>query len=148
MGSEPEEDSEPDRSVPRWGHNPEPFDDSHSIQGKLLWLLVMGTVGGLAAAVRTWSGGPSGPAWGVAVLAAVGTAAATALFCRWERLPILPGLLPGSLMGLGSYAATSAYLAGRTTVYLLELPIPSIVGSVPGIVLFLVVMRVVASKHP
>jgi hypothetical protein len=50
-------------------------------------------------------------------------------------------LLSGPLSGIGSLFVIGEYLAGRTTVYRFEIVFASLIGALPGVILYVILTR-------
>jgi len=78
------------------------------------------------------------------VLSATCGAVSVALYSIRLRYPLL-GLVPGAIMGLMSFFALHYYVQGRHSVYNVELALVAAVASVPGALMYYVVLRKLAA---
>lgn len=124
-----------------WGNDPEPPEDSASINQKLIALWFFAGSGGATFAVHFWmfDGDAFSPL--MCGLAAMVGAVMLAYYCRQEELPMLAALVAGPISGAGTYGSTALWVFGRETVYVIELAIPLLVGALPGIFVFVVFVR-------
>jgi hypothetical protein len=126
----------------RWGSDPEPIEDSRAIQSKLLWLAACLGAAATPFAISHWMFGDVGFQWHMCVLASGCGAAVLAIFSRRERLPVAAGIVAGLVAGAGIYAATAGYVSMRQGIRFFELALPTLFGSVPGILLYIILVRV------
>jgi hypothetical protein len=124
-----------------WGHDPEPPEDSASINQKLLALLFFAGSGGATFAVHFWMFGGDAFSPLMCGLAAVVGAVMLAYYCRREELPMWAALIAGPIAGAGTYGSTALWVFGRQSVYIIELAIPLSIGAIPGIIVFIVLVR-------
>ncbi len=104
--------------------------------------LLVGIVSGLPAviAINAWKDGNDKPDPLVLGIAALCGAVGTVLFSKWQRNPVW-GIGPGLLAGSGVYLATLVYAVGRTQIFRGELLIPAVIGSAPGLGLYIMQVR-------
>lgn len=125
-----------------WGDDPGFVEDSRGIQRKLFWLALLSSAGGLAFAVNHWMFGEPGFHWIGCVIASLCGATVFAFFSKSEGLPIAAAMVAGVVAGAGAYTASANYILYRQSILVLELLIPSLVGSGPGIVLYIILVRI------
>lgn len=125
----------------RWGNDPEPIEDSRAVQNKLLWLALFLGASATPFAFSHWMWGETGFKWPMCVLASISGAVVMALFSRAERIPVAAGIIPGLVAGYSIYAMTVGYVSFRQSVRVFELLIPTFFGSIPGIVLYFIIVR-------
>ncbi len=124
-----------------WGQDPGFVEDSSSNQRKVLWLALFCSAGGVAIALNHRMFGEPGIHWLACLLAALSGAAGVAIFSRNENLPIVAGLIPGLVGGASAYMFSAGYLSFRHNVWVPELFIPALIGSAPGILLYIIFVR-------
>ena len=81
------------------------------------------------------------------LIAAVGGAAGGALLIPGGRGALrLAGLFCGAIGGAGAFAATSWWIADRTSVMKGELALAGVIGAMPGVLLAAVIYRVLRAR--
>ena len=124
-----------------WGQDPELPEDSSTLNEKLFALFFFAGSGGMPFAIHYWMMGGDSFSPVMCILAAVFGAVMLAVYSRQNRLPVWAGLLAGSVAGVGTYGATAMYAFDRQKLFVLELAIPLFVGALPGIIIYVIVVR-------
>lgn len=126
----------------RWGHDQEPVESSSEISNKLFWLAIFASSGAIPFALHQRMFATPGFQWPVCAWASFFGILGALAFAWKEKLPRLLGLLPGAVAGAGSYSVNAGYLSMRNGIRIFELIASSLIGAIPGIVLFVLFVRI------
>src|SRR5262249_15648258 len=88
-----------------------------------------------------WMFGMGGFHVGICIMAAILGAVLAAVYSIFEKIPAPVGIVPGLLMGAGAYTVAVYYLSIRHALYLVEIAIPSVLGALAGVAMYVIIVR-------